>query len=221
MLHRDNFGFTGPLNGAGWNLVTHNYIDGGPTGVTPVVGRGTEAHPIPGDRTMTKVNIPDQMGSPRGKARLKFTIQPVYGHGTYKWSSSHHIIVNGKKYDLPNPMTVMQDGEGTDPIATDYVPHSTGILVEPSDLRFGPNGAGMNEIQLRLGGFGVLNLHIEIDYDRGKEPRYTQPKDVFGAASFTEAIMPKMRPNDVYLFIEQDMGLGAAVEPGHSASGHP
>jgi hypothetical protein len=221
MLHWDNFGFTGPVSGPAWSTVTHNYIDGGPTGTTPVIGRGTVAHPIPGNRAMTRVNIPDQMGSPRGMARLKFTLQPVYGHGSYKWNSSHHILVNGKIYDFPDPMTTMQDGERADLISSDYIPHSTGIFVDPSDLRYGPNGAGINEIQLNLGGFSVLNLHIEIDYDRGNAPSYTQPKDVFGAAAFVDAVMPRMRPNDMYLFIEQDLGLSAAVDRGHGSSGHP
>lgn len=203
MLHWDNFGFNGPAP----TTVTHNYLDGGPDGTYPLVARGTLSHPVPGGSRDTKIPIPDPIGTIAGKARLMFTIQN-FGPQTYQWNFSNHVIINGKRYAFPDPYQNIWYHVAT--IADSYRAHSTGIYVDPADLK-----QGLNDVYLDFGPYDVdfLNVHLELDYDKSNAPSYTQPKDVFKNVDFTSIVAPQMRPNDMYWFIEQDMGLAKYFSP--------
>ncbi len=199
MLHWDNFGFNGPAP----TIVTHNYIDGEATGTTPMIARGTVANPVPSGNRTTKIPIPDPIGTPVGKARLMFTMQP-FGNSTYTWNSSQNVVVNGKTYPLPDPKLNIQSQNITEIVGT-YTPHSDGIYIDPAELI-----QGMNQLMFNVG-TDVLNVHIELDYDKNNAPTFTQPRDLF--SNFTSYISPAMRANDSYWFIEQKMGLESGGTP--------
>ncbi len=191
LLHWDNFGFNGPA----LSTVVHNYLEGGSTGTTPYLGNGTLAQPLPDSPRATKILVPDTIGSPV-QSRLMFTLNNDF----YTWRSSDHVLINGKKYDFPNPDTTMQTP--ILPVAGAIVPHATSILINPSDLR-----TGTNDVVFNIDVDTINNVHLELEYTKGTEPSYTQPKNVFGAANFLSFIQPAMRFPDTYLFVEQDMGL--------------
>lgn len=194
LMHWDNFGFSGPAP----TTVTHNYINGGTTGTIPQIGTGSVEYPLAKGNHLTKIPVPDQIGSPV-QARLMFTLNPL-GNYSYSWTSSQSVTINGKKYPFTNPNDNVP-GPNLNPIASSYTPHSTGIIIDHTILR-----TGMNDIQFNLD-TDVTNVHLELDYLKGTEPAYTQPQNVFNQVSYNAFIIPKMRFNDNYLFIEQDMGL--------------
>jgi len=202
MLHWDNFGFNGPAA----SVVTHNYLDGGATGTTPLLGRGTTANAVPEGGRTTIIPIPDSINAPVGKARLMFTLQP-FGYQTYSWNANDNVVVNGKKYSFPDPRLNMQASQSV--IADTYTPMSTGIFVDSTDLV-----QGNNTIQLNIP-TDILNVHLELDYDKSGASSYTQPKQIF--SNFTSVVTPSMRSNDMYWFVEQDMGLkaflGGSIDP--------
>jgi hypothetical protein len=202
ILHWDNFGF----NGSAPTTVVHDYMEGGPTGTTPYLGKGTAQNPVPNGTRTTKVNIPDSLGSPL-QARVMFTIQN-FGYQTYNWKSTDYITVNGHKYNVPDPATiekapVVLDNAG---LAWTYTAFAQGIPVNVADLK-----QGMNDIALMASGSGsgadFLNVHVELEYTKGSEPTYTTPTNVFGASALLAAIQPTMAAHDSYLFVEQDLGL--------------
>ncbi len=203
MLHWDNFGFNGPAP----TLVTHNYLDGGPTGTTPLLARGTKSAPIPTGNRTTKIPIPDPIGTPVGKVRLMYTAQP-FGYSYYYWNVNNSITVNGKKYSVPDPQQNIQTSVSKDNVSMTNIPHATGIYIEPADIK-----QGMNEISFNLN-TDILNVHLEVDYENNNAPNYTQPKDVF--ANFTGYVTPPMNANDAYWFVEQKMGLENLANPGAS-----
>ncbi len=205
MLHWDNFGFTGPAS----TLVTHNYLDGGPDGSYPLIGTGMPGREVPNDQRETKINIPDQIGTPVGQPRLMFTLQPLCCRGDYVWNSSHNVVVNGKTYPFPNP--ALNFGTSVPPVvAGSFIAHSSGLYINPADLR-----TGMNDIDFNIPS-GIFNVHLELDYNKTSAPSYTQPKDIFGFALLTSIINPPvMHPNDDYWFVEQWMGIGTPA--GHSS----
>jgi hypothetical protein len=194
MLHWDNFGFNGPAQ----NIVTHNYVDGGSTGTTPLLAMGTSANRIPTGNKTTKIPVPDAIGNPV-KARVMFTMEPMGGWYEYVWSNNHSISVNGKKYPFTDPRQNIQSQNITG-ISQPYIPHATGVSINASDLK-----QGLNDITFDLGGIDTFNIHLELDYDKNNAPSYTQPKDIF--ANFSNAVVPAMSNTDMYWFVEQDMGL--------------
>lgn len=195
MVHWDNFGFNGPAPAT----VVHNYLDGGANGDYPLIARGTPGHLVPDGSRTTKIPIPDSIGSPI-KARLMFTIQP-FGFQTYTWQSTHKITVNGHEYPFPDPHLNIQSQNITS-IAETYIAHATGIYLNHSDLI-----TGQNTVQFSLGSDAdILNAHIELEYDKNNAPSHTPPKTIF-AANLNSVIAPAMRPNDMYWFVEQSMGL--------------
>ncbi len=211
MLHWDNFGFTGPAP----TTIVHNYLDGGANGDFPLISRGTVAHPVPAGDRLTKIPIPDPIGSPV-QARLMFTMQPFSSHN-YTWSSNQTITINDKIYPFPNPQLNLQVPST---IAGPYIAHATGIVINASDLK-----QGMNIIKFGLGE-DIINVHIELEYSKTNTPSYTPPKTIFASASFTNVITPVMRMNDMYWFVEQDMGLpklsgSTSPMPSMSASNMP
>jgi hypothetical protein len=207
MLHWDNFGFNGPAQ----SLVTHNYIDGGATGTTPLLGRGTVANKVPSGNRTTKIPIPDPIGSPVGQAKLMFTVQP-FGYTSYSWSSGNTVTVNGKSYPVPNPALNMNNPK-SGPLAETYVPLPMGVLINPADLK-----QGLNDISFNLGS-DILNAHIELDYNKTNVPAFTQPRAIF--SNLTAAISPTMRENDMYWFVEQNMGLPSSSSPAPSTTVTP
>jgi hypothetical protein len=205
MLHWDNFGFNGPAP----STVVHNYLDGGPNGTTPYLGLGTIAMPLPAAPRKDKINIPDPIGSPV-QSRVMFTFNNS-GPANYIWSSSDHIMVNGKRYNLPNPALsqqtpILKEWDGNDQIGSSYVPYADSIIINAADLK-----TGMNDIEFNIGAevryMGLLNAHLELEYTKGTEPSYTQPIDIFGRSAFMAAYQPAMTSHDSYIFIEQDFGL--------------
>lgn len=200
MLHWDNFGFSGPVP----KTVTHSYLEGGATGGVPYIGRGTTQQPVPAGKRKTIIKIPDEIKSPV-QARLHFTLQN-FGWSAYSWSSTDHILVNGTQVALVNPQTQMANNY-TGPIAETYIPFATAIII--------PNAAtvlkqGDNTIELNITGTDMLNVHLELDYTKGTEPSFTQPQNIFTGVTFNDFIMPKMRFQDTYWFVEQVMGLDLA-----------
>jgi hypothetical protein len=194
MSHWDNFGFNGPVA----TTVTHNYLDGGSDGKYPLLAMGMPGHLIPGGARSTKINIPDPIGSPVGQARLIFALTD-FAFGSYTWSASDHVLVNGKKYDFPNPQLNVQ--APLDDIASTLKSHATGLYINPADLK-----QGINDLDLNINS-DIYNVHLEIDYDKNNAPIYTQPKEVFSTINFNSVVMPAMNPNDDYWFVEQWMGL--------------
>lgn len=202
ILHWDNFGFNGPAS----PVVVHNYIEGGTTGTIPYLGRGTIANQVPRGARSTRINIPDSIGSPT-KARVMFNVQ-AFGYQVYNWSSSDHIILNGQRYNVPSPQSqqlapyVVTDGVDSH----GKVPLSMSIDVNSSDLR-----QGMNDLTLNINATGILNVHAELEYNKGSEPAFTQPSTIFGTSTFNAAFQPIMTAHDSYLFVEQDLGLPSGV----------
>ncbi len=213
MLHWDNFGFTGPAS----TTVTHNYLEGGANGSTLYyLGPGTIDTRIPATpNRSTRVNIPDNIGSPT-QARLMLTLSATGHSGRYTGTSSDTVTINGKTYPVPTPASTLNgsvptfDMGGGPTVLPGSAAYSVAVIVNASDLK-----KGMNDIKFNLasatGDVMVSNAHIELDYAKGTEPTYTQPKDVFGASAFLAAIQPTMSSHDSYLFIEQDMGLPTGV----------
>lgn len=205
LLHWDNFGFNGPAQ----STVTHNYQEGGVTGTQPYLGRGLPTAEVPEGNRDVKVNVPDPIASPV-KARLMFTFGS-FGWSHYSWTSDDHIVVNGKRYNYPDPrVNSVQPPVVSNNLADAYVPFADGIAINPADLK-----QGVNDIQLNLTnedpGAAIMNVHLELEYTKGTEPSFTQPKDIFGATNFLAAIQPIMSSHDNYLFVEQDMGLPTGV----------
>ncbi len=203
LLHWDNFGFNGPAP----TTVTHNYIDGGPTGTQPLIGRGIATAPLPDGNRATKIKIPDPIGNPV-KARLMFTFGS-FAFQQYRWSSGDHVVINGKRYNYPDPKTnSIQPPSTGDVIADGYTPFADSIPISAADLK-----QDMNDIQLNLvnSGGAIYNVHIELEYAKGSQPPYTQPTDVFGASTLLAQVQPVMSSHDNYLFIEQNMGLPSGV----------
>lgn len=200
MLHWDNFGFNGPSP----TTVTHNYLEGGVSGTVPYLGTGTIPNPVPGGSRSTKVNIPDPIGLPK-QSRLMFTLNNI-GFGDYSWKASDHVLVNGKKYDLPNPASVQLAPILPGPVAGHFIPYASGIILSNADVK-----QGMNDIRFNISGTDVINAHIELEYNNGTEPAYTPPKDIFSASLFNSSIQPTMRSHDSYLYIEQDFGLPSGL----------
>ena len=211
MFHWDNFGFNGPQS----PTVVHNYIEGGSAGNTPYLGRGTLANRVPGGARNTIVKIPDQIGSP-SKARMMFTLGAC-GPGWYTHSSSHNVTINGNVYPYTHPSTkvpapVWSDWTGSQ-IANGYNPLSTFIDINPAHLI-----TGNNQVRLNIDGHHqcIFNVHIELEYARGTQPSYTQPKDVYGQTLYNSYIMPPLAPHDAYIFVEQNLGLASASD-GHDS----
>ncbi|MEO8911431.1 MAG: Ig-like domain-containing protein, partial [Candidatus Saccharimonas sp.] len=214
LLHWDNFGFNGPAP----TTVVHNYIDGAQTGTTPIIGTGPKINnPISDTNRALKINIPDPIASP-SQARLMFT-ETIIGNGTYVWSPGDSVSVNSHKYAIPNPNTVEQSPVILDSsaIATSYIPFAQGIVLNKADLK-----QGLNDIVFSsTNGFNAINVHIELEYDKGSEPSYTQPTAIFGASTLLAAIQPTMLAHDNYLFIEQDMGLPSGTIDSGTPVGPP
>ena len=79
--------------------------------------------------------------------------------------------------------------------------------------------SGDNQIQLNIDGHhqAIMNVHIELEYNRGSQPSYTQPVDIFPWDSvrekptFMTAVQPELSKHDSYLFVEQNMNLPSGV----------
>jgi hypothetical protein len=199
LLHWDNFGFNGPAP----TTVVHNYQDGLADGLTPVLGTGTAVNKyISGGATRTaKIQIPDPIKTPK-EARLMFTTS-CFGYQDYNWKSTDSFTVNGTKYSIPSPATIQLPPVLNTVTAGHYEPYAIGVPVNSASLV-----QGMNEIKFSMGtACDLLNVHIELEYTKGTEPAYTQPKDIFGAAKYLATIQPAIAPHDAYLFQEQEMGL--------------
>lgn len=219
LFHWDNFGFNGPLS----PTVVHNYIEGGATGNTPYLGRGTLANPVPKGARTTIIPIPNQISTPV-KARLHFTLT-AFGPGWYTHSTSHNVRINGRTYPFTHPRNQVpeprwapwQNGETwlNGGIGNGNNPMAMSIDINPADLV-----TGNNQIQLNIDGHhqALMNVHIELEYNRGSQPSYTQPKDIFGLATVNTFNMPAMADHDKYLFIEQNLQL-TGVDDGHGP--HP
>ncbi len=211
IMHWDNFGFNGPAT----TTVTHNYVEGGESGNAPYLGRGTSSSIIPETPRNTIVRIPDQINTPK-QARLMLTLQN-YGNGFYVWKSSDHIMINGNRYDLPNPTTKMQtpytggDFSNDPNIGSRFTPFAISLVINSAHLKTGDNNISINVPDAS----GVSNLHVELDYNKGSDPAYTQPKDIYGVALFNSFIIPPMSDHDKYLFIEQNLDLANTADHGH------
>ncbi len=200
ILHWDNFGFNGPAP----TTVVHNYQEGGATGTVPYLGMGTLINPLPDSPRTTKINVPDPIASPV-QARFIYTLEN-FNSGVYTYDANDNITINGHKYPLPNPAATQQTpvingwwgGVDVEPI----VPYADSIIINSADLK-----QGMNDVAINIANTDTLNVHMELEYTKGTEPSYTQPKDIFGTSVFQGAVQPTMRAGDSYLFVEQDMGL--------------
>lgn len=204
LFHWDNFGFSGPAA----TTVVHNYIDGGPDGMSPQYGTGTFGHPIERGNRTAKFNIPDQIGTPiKNGARVMFTMIEL-GNSDYTYPTGASVIVNGHTIPVPNPNSNVPYGAGQTgnlvPIASSYTPHSTGVYVDSSFLV-----TGMNTVQFNVGS-DIINAHIELEYDKATAPAFTQPQNIFTNMNYGSFITPRNNYNDSYLFIEQIMGLSFA-----------
>ena len=208
LFHWDNFGFTGPAP----TEVIHNYLEGGPSGDTPVFSTTYDTNKsIPEKSRTTVIPVPDNIGNLKnGKARLYFTMQDLsnLSYDPYNWSSSQNIVVNGKSYAFPDPRLNMNNPKPYPPsnfdgIVGGYVPMSTAIEINQADLI-----KGDNTVRFNLGNSSVLNVHLELPYDTSNPniPNYTQPLEVFGS-KYSEIVRPPLTVCDKYWFIERDLGL--------------
>jgi hypothetical protein len=201
ILHWDNFGFNGPAQ----STVTHNYIDGSSTGTQPVIGTGTLLNRVEEDDRTAKINIPDAVGTPK-EARLMYTLTEL-GYQNYVWKPSDTVVVNGTAYPLPDPTTQEQAPHTANPYVDAFHPFAESILLNPSSLKTGINTAAFTIDNST----DVINLHIELEYNKGTEPAYTTPTTIFGASTLLANIQPALLSHDSYIFIEQDMGLPSGV----------
>lgn len=199
MLHWDNFGFSGPAP----DYVTHNYIEGGTDGRTPnyLSTYGTGAIPR-GNRTTT-VPIPDDLGSPiNNQAKLFFTLGQTSSH-TYRWAAGDHVLVNGRRYNVPNPAEFTNTTDSNALRVTNGQNMSYSIPISRNDLI-----KGTNNITFNLGSTASINnVHIELYYSKsGNIPNYTQPIQIYRQA-LSNIAEPAMTNCDTYNTIEQDLGL--------------
>ncbi len=216
LFHWDNFGFNGPAS----PTVVHNYVEGGATGSTPYLGLGTIQHKLPKGPRTTVVPIPDQIGNPV-KARIMFTLTAV-GPGWYDYNSSHSVRINGNNYPLPHPRTMVPapvwSAWNGNTFYNGNNPMSLYIDINPAHLV-----RGNNQVQFNIEGHhqAMTNVHVELEYNRGSQPSYTQPKNIFGEAVFGSFVTPAMSDHDKYLFIEQNLGLSSASDHGHPPVNDP
>ena len=160
LLHWDNFGFDAPANFTS-KIETHNYIDGN-------VGTANFKNYSTSDPYHSVVKIQDQISSALS-ARLMYT-QQMQGNGLFKWSAGDNVKINNKTYSLPNPLSI---------------PHYAGIM--PSGLvpltfiiplNLSDIVQGNNSIDMFPSYSGLLNVHIELDFNRNSAPSFTQPINI-------------------------------------------
>ncbi|HEX2909273.1 MAG TPA: fibronectin type III domain-containing protein [Chloroflexia bacterium] len=175
LLHWDNFGFDGPAS----NLETHNYRTSGYGGSDFI--SASDFNPV-----AKEINIPDSVEGATAQ-RLMFTLQQT-DYSDYKWSAEDKVIINGQAFNIPQPLK--KDGSEA---TIDYArPFSMTIPLPAGVLRTGPN-----DIKFVTQKSDILNIHVELDFPKGKAPAYTQPDQIYQTAA-----MPDM----------PEVGMGATVE---------
>ncbi len=198
MYHWDNFGFTGPAS----SEIVHNYIEGGPNGNTPGIGRSLGTGQIPYEQRTTNIKVPDEIGNiVGGRARLMFSIQN-FGFQSYSYTPGEHIIFNGKRYDFADQANFMPGYAARSVIANPISPANAVIYIDRADIRRGDNMVTFN-----IGG-GIMNVHLELPYARTdtNRPSYTQPINIYGQ-TLSNLVEPPMTNCDSYNYVEQDLDL--------------
>ena len=197
--HWDNFGFTGPRP----TTVIHNYIDGGPDGMTPKYlnyGYQNQSHP----RT-TNIKIPDDIGTPlNNKGRLHFTV--ISNNGSYMWAPGDHIVFNGRRYDLPDIVSGLENpppNYTTDGLWADAL--SLALDINAADIKKGDNIVTFN-LKGRVWSGLAINTHLELEYPLAAAPSFTQPITIYRHA-LSNQVEPKITNCDSYIYVEQDIGL--------------
>ncbi|MCW1908839.1 MAG: Ig-like domain-containing protein [Candidatus Saccharibacteria bacterium] len=200
MIHWDNFGFNGPSTPE----VVHNYMEGGATGTNPVYANGdSSGYSVPSGSRKTIVPIPDTIGNlVNNQARLFYSTTGFsYNYGY--WTPGDHILVNGKRYDVPNPNTQMSIV--SDPLGSNFMVTAFTLPIAKSDLVTGPNNV---EFKFADPDLSFVNVHIELPYSSSdsSRPSYTQPLTIFGT-KFYDIAQPPITNCDQYRYVEQDLGL--------------
>ncbi len=200
MIHWDNFGFNGPAP----TEVAHSYLEGGATGTNPTYSSGdTDGYRIPSGSRKTIIPIPDPIGNlVNNQALLYYTIGN-FGFGGINWTAGDNIVVNGKRYDVPNPTTQMS--KVSNPLADNFIVAAFTLPINKADLK-----QGNNEVEFRFANASAsfINVHMELSYLKSDntKPAYTQPLSIFGT-NFYDITQPPMMNCDQYRYVEQDFGL--------------
>jgi len=145
--------------------VTHNYR---------LRHGGTDYVETAGNQPATvELTIPDAVTGATGR-RLLFTEQIRGAHFRGAWSTSDHIMVNGRSFPWPDSRRLADTPPWTLPELVGLTPYQQSIEI--------PDGVlvrGKNVIQFVSNGFtGVHNIHQELDFSRSNAPAFTQPDKV-------------------------------------------
>ncbi len=136
------------------------------------------------------------------QARLYYsTVGFTYNYGY--WTAGDHILVNGKRYDVPNPSTLMS--KVSNPLSANFMVTALTLPINKADLKQGNNTV---EFKFADPDISFVNVHIELPYSStdSARPAYTQPLQVFGT-SFYDISQPPFTNCDQYRYVEQDLGL--------------
>ena len=183
LLHWDNFGFDAPA-GTTKTVVTHNYTDG-------VIGTQYSldqnlSYVIPPSTITSPVNkvikIPDQIMNNGGvapiEARLKYTMQSALSGTSFRSFNgsdpAEYVLINGKKYTVPVLKSKIAGFDFVATLASGYATYTQQININPADLV-----TGDNNIAIAINNSGVTNLHLEIDYPKNPNLKYTQPINTY------------------------------------------
>jgi hypothetical protein len=176
--HWDNFGFDAPADTT-HDIVTHNYR---------LVNTGSDFMKASGiyAPALATLNIPDAVSGATAR-RLMFTLQ-MEMNGTYAWSPSDSVSVNGSQFPIPEPHSNAQPAISSSALIDAYRPYSVIIPLPDGVLVQGNNQISFNTLSSR-----VHNIHVELDFSAAAEPAYTPPALAIGGA--VTPTIPAIGPN--------------------------
>ncbi|MEP7191131.1 MAG: hypothetical protein ABI901_18215, partial [Roseiflexaceae bacterium] len=176
--HWDNFGFDAPA-GTTHDTVTHNYR---------LVNTGTDFMKAFGKHAPAQatLKIPDAVDGAAIR-RLMFTIQ-METNGSYTWSPSDTVSVNGSSFAIPEPISNAQPSIPSTGLIDAYAPYSV-VIPLPEDVLV----QGDNQLVFTTAASAVHNIHVELDFSAADEPAYTPPALALGGA--VTPVIPAVGPN--------------------------
>ncbi len=162
----DNFGFDGPAS----KTVTHNY---------KTAFDRSDLFEARGNEPVTwSVEIPDSLEGAKS-ARLFYSIQTP----NYTWADTDQFTVNGQAVPIPEPTS--EAGTWEEGILAEAYPiYSTSVELPLAALQ-----TGKNEFVFSTTASVFLNPHVEVYFDPGSAPKYTQP-----AAYLENPAVPALEP---------------------------
>lgn len=158
----DNFGFDGPPP----TVVTHNYK----TSFNYTDQINSDYY----GETTWEQPIPDPIDNARS-IRFFYTVnkhQYYWGHPP-EFDPGDRFVINGQTFPFPEPVsdTGLRWEDGW--LGNDDQPFSTSFELPPGLLNSGPGA--VNTFTLLCNKCAIENPHVEVYFDRGTEPSFTQP----------------------------------------------